>query len=112
MVAASVLMLSFMLTGGFYVDPEAIPSLVRWYSNLGFISYSYPAVIINEISLLEFTCDTNFQEYSSCPVTGEEIISKSSKLAGSFGSNVFILLVIGLFVRLLGYFALRTRSKK
>ena len=54
MVVSVVMLLSFMLVGGFYV--KNLPSWLQWFQYLSYITYSFDAMLH-----LEFTPDQQFR---------------------------------------------------
>eukprot|EP01138_Halocafeteria_seosinensis_P000056 gb/GECG01000057.1/.p1 GENE.gb/GECG01000057.1/~~gb/GECG01000057.1/.p1 ORF type:complete len:911 (+),score=113.81 gb/GECG01000057.1/:1-2733(+) len=110
LVVAVVLMLSFMLAGGFYI--QDIPVFINWYAALGFVSYTYPLMIQNEFSDREFDCVQGENvAFTGCPVTGEDVVDRLNPFLREIGPNFGILFIMAFVFRFIAYWGLRYRTK-
>mmetsp|Transcript_31992 Transcript_31992/g.44608 ORF Transcript_31992/g.44608 Transcript_31992/m.44608 type:complete len:659 (+) Transcript_31992:118-2094(+) len=66
LVIVSVLVLASMLLGGFYVNPDNLPSWLQWAQWLSFVRYSFGALATQIFNRdLEFQCSDQ-SEFSQC----------------------------------------------
>lgn len=62
----------FILTGGFFLSLDSLPPGSYWVSYISYIGWTFKALIINEFTNLEFTCDRPNPIY--CTDTGQEVL--------------------------------------
>jgi ABC-type multidrug transport system ATPase subunit len=114
MVTAQTTMLTFMLAGGFYLDSRNIPDVLSFIPAVSFVTYSYPALMINTFreTPLSFACVQQAgavsSTFSECPVTGPTVLSAYG-IEGSVGEKVAVLLAMMVSFRAGAYLFLRYR---
>ena len=61
MVVCGCIMLTFMLCGGFYLDPRHIPTALAWLPKAGFTTFTFPALMMivhsPSFGALAFACE-------------------------------------------------------
>mmetsp|Transcript_4705 Transcript_4705/g.9502 ORF Transcript_4705/g.9502 Transcript_4705/m.9502 type:complete len:654 (+) Transcript_4705:93-2054(+) len=114
-VVATLSMLGSLLFGGFYVTTNRVPAPLRPLKWISPVQYAYSALVINDISGHNFTCDAEYptvysQGGTNCPVTDSDILWASS-IDDSLGvaGDAIILFCFVLFFRLAAYGILRYR---
>merc|ERR1712146_451774 len=76
-VVASVVMLSFLLSGGLYIEKDQIPDFMIWVRQVAFTTYAFDALQRNEYEGEAFECTGAVPEnsrYTQCPIPGDEIL--------------------------------------
>eukprot|EP00696_Hemimastix_kukwesjijk_P001937 gnl/Hemi2/12350_TR4227_c0_g1_i1.p1 gnl/Hemi2/12350_TR4227_c0_g1~~gnl/Hemi2/12350_TR4227_c0_g1_i1.p1 ORF type:complete len:219 (-),score=64.49 gnl/Hemi2/12350_TR4227_c0_g1_i1:89-745(-) len=106
-VVASLVMLTGMLIGGFYVNSDNIPSWLRWLQYLSFIKYSYEAAVINDLSRSQTWTCANPTAFTTCPISGNTIITSRGMNPNNMGLDVGIMFVIIFLFRIGAYTCLR-----
>lgn len=120
----------FLLTAGFYILPENIPTWIAWIVYPNPFYHAFRAAITNQFTDMDFYCKSDqFIEYSEtvtcsdgervlaetslCPITkGEQIIDKFDADDIPIWSEILILLAFVVFFRALVYLALRNTNPK
>jgi len=80
LVIVSVLVLASMLLGGFYVNPDNLPSWLQWAQWLSFVRYSFGALATQVFNRdLEFQCSDQ-SEFSQCAngdtINGVDVLNR------------------------------------
>lgn len=119
LVAAAVVMLTFMLLGGFYI--ERLPPWLVWAQYLSFISYTFRAMLEYGYLDLDLRCDSSgISEYDACNfnsnntnlffndtfVSGAEVYETIALPLPWYG-NVLVAIGFGITFRFCAYLALR-----
>jgi len=111
-------MITFMLTGGFFISVNSLPAFVQWIQYISFVRYSFTAITINEFLGQTYSCSTSgLSAYTTCQplqigyVRGEDVLNQVFADAGTVGSNIAISLFLLVVFRLLAYSALRYLNK-
>ena len=109
LVLAPTITLYSLIAGGFYIRLDKFPTWLLWISRLSFARYAYTGLVVNEFRGRSFECSVagDPQYGSSCPVTGEAVISNLAMSGESVGFNYAILIVFQVGLRLASYLCLR-----
>jgi ABC-type multidrug transport system ATPase subunit/ABC-type multidrug transport system permease subunit len=75
-ILAPLIIVLFMLGGGFYQNLDKLPVFISWLQYISFIRYAFEALTINEFRDLTFTCDAS--DGGNCITTGVEALSRLS----------------------------------
>ncbi|CAI5516888.1 unnamed protein product, partial [Closterium sp. Naga37s-1] len=102
---ASVLLLTFMLAGGYYL--QTIPAFIAWIKYISFTYYAYRLIIKTQFSPSDtFECGPPSDPSAIiCPISDAPSFRGFS--LGDAWVDVLALLAQVAFYRTLGYFALR-----
>jgi len=116
-VLGPVILVIFMLFGGFFINLSSIPVYFIWLQYSSFIKYCFIALMRNEFEGLTFTCTSSqlIQPGNICPVTtGVEALQNYGMDSSDLTVTSCSLIILGmaLFYRLLGYILLRQTTKK
>lgn len=113
-VCAGVAMLAMMLIGGFYVDLDELPPVVRYLKYASVLKFSYDALLINELRGTTFEQVPGFNSPwdDHNPITGEDILATRAIEVNSVWGNVGIILLWGAFWKLLAYVFLKYTYKQ
>eukprot|EP01097_Dermamoeba_algensis_P001576 TRINITY_DN1593_c0_g1_i2.p1 TRINITY_DN1593_c0_g1~~TRINITY_DN1593_c0_g1_i2.p1 ORF type:complete len:602 (+),score=140.48 TRINITY_DN1593_c0_g1_i2:705-2510(+) len=109
MTLAIVVMQACMLTGGFFIKPDGMPSWFRWVRFLSFIKYSYEAEVQIEFRGSEFV-PINGTTYPLEPnglIDGGYLADNSLGVELPIWSDLLILFGFAIFFRLCCYLKLR-----
>lgn len=110
LVSASLLMLTMMLTGGFYTDSGRIPAALEWFSSrLSFVTYSFAALVRVEFGGRTLPCVDAERVDFPCPVRGDLVADENGGF-GAVGWDALGLAALASLFRIAGYFALRHRT--
>jgi hypothetical protein len=71
MALGPMVMVIFIVFGGYYVNSETIPAPLRWLPNVSLIKWAFEALTINDFSGLEFETSR-----PTDAATGEEALSR------------------------------------
>jgi ABC-type multidrug transport system permease subunit len=119
-VIAPIIMVIFLLFGGFYITSQTIPPYFTWIQWLSFVKYGFAALMQNEFTGLVLTCtkeqETNVNGSMICPITSGEQVLTLYGLTGNdtlpFGYNILMMGVIIIVLRIFGYLSLRISTRK
>jgi ABC-type multidrug transport system permease subunit len=105
-VIATVLLIFFMIVGGFYVDLTKLPVWVSWLSYTSIFKYSYNGCLDSQFIGLQIPQDPNvtsaFDNYVDY-IPGEVILHSLFSNFGGAGYNILMLLGIALLFRALAF---------
>lgn len=97
-----------LVASGFLINFDNIVIPIRYVTYLSFTRWTYDALLQNEFTGLEFTCDSNELVGGICPITtGEQVIEQSEITKLEYYQNFLILFACILFFKLLLYFVLK-----
>jgi ABC-type multidrug transport system ATPase subunit len=108
---APVVLIVFLLFGGFYVNTANIPPYFIWLEWISFVKYGFNGLMRNEMEGLTFTC--NPSSPNACLSTGEDVLA----LYGlddpeiSVGTSIIALAICIVVFRFLGYLGLKYVAK-
>ena len=110
--------LTFMLCGGFYLDPRHIPAAIAWLPNVGFTTFTFPSLMMivhaPAYGALGLQCDAGddaaAQYGGACPVSGQAVLDTRG-VDGTVGAHVAILIGMLLLYRVVAYCCLRFLHK-
>jgi len=114
-VVATVIMLLFLLVGGFYISSNKMPSWISWIQYLSYVKYTFDASIINEFSNTTFRQIPNVHSpYDSLgdPFPGDAILADSGIIISSIWGNIGVLIGYGVFYWILAFLFLKWNLKK
>eukprot|EP01102_Stenamoeba_stenopodia_P009171 TRINITY_DN2693_c0_g1_i3.p1 TRINITY_DN2693_c0_g1~~TRINITY_DN2693_c0_g1_i3.p1 ORF type:complete len:120 (-),score=11.18 TRINITY_DN2693_c0_g1_i3:106-465(-) len=99
-------LIPFMLMGGLFINPDSVPNYFIWILEISPFRYGFAALMINEFTGLEFTCDDapsgtvtaiNGTISSLCQYrNGDDVISGYSVDNISIAANIAVLASLGL----------------
>eukprot|EP00164_Ancoracysta_twista_P004741 GFYU01006420.1.p1 GENE.GFYU01006420.1~~GFYU01006420.1.p1 ORF type:complete len:698 (-),score=217.27 GFYU01006420.1:165-2198(-) len=104
-----VLMIIFLLFGGFYINKDSIPIGAQWVAELSFIKYAFEALMVNEMTGVTFTCADNTK---NCVATGEEVLKNFGLEDVELWQSFTGLVVFVVAIHILGYIAFRFNTPK
>lgn len=111
-VTCVVMLLTFMLVGGFYI--AAIPPWIGWVAYLSPISYSWPLMVALVYPAgTSLPCDAgqvNTEQWGACPLTQEGILSGIAARIHEPWGNALVLVLLAIVLRIGAYFALRRNT--
>eukprot|EP00761_Pharyngomonas_kirbyi_P004435 gb/GECH01004440.1/.p1 GENE.gb/GECH01004440.1/~~gb/GECH01004440.1/.p1 ORF type:complete len:738 (+),score=196.21 gb/GECH01004440.1/:1-2214(+) len=111
-ILAPLIIVLFMLFGGFYLNSENIPDYFIWIEYTSFIKYGFEIFVVNEFDGLTFECPSSSNgEPVRCVETGDEVISNLGFENVNIWVNTGILIGMGFVFRLLSYLCLRFLRK-
>ena len=118
MVVCGCIMLTFMLCGGFYLDPRHIPTALAWLPKAGFTTFTFPALMMivhsPSFGALAFACeagDEHVTQYGgACPISGQAVLDARG-ISDTVGENVAILIAMLIAYRIVAYCCLRYLHK-
>uniref|UniRef100_A0A7S0N5E7 ABC transporter domain-containing protein n=1 Tax=Pyramimonas obovata TaxID=1411642 RepID=A0A7S0N5E7_9CHLO len=118
LTTASVIMLAIMLTGGFYVKKENIPTGLEWLNVLSFVTYGYNLLARTQfIQSTTYDCTMSVGSPVETCQTGAATF-KSSDHVDLFALNVSVvenllpLVIMTVVLRVAAYLMLRMRGAK
>jgi ABC-type multidrug transport system permease subunit len=102
---AILLMLFFLLFGGFIVEVTNMPDFIRWVTNLSFFTYGYTVLMINEFKDINITI--NVQGYDPTVVPGTVILDEVGMNPNSLQIDIVLLGVLAAIYFFAAYVLLR-----
>eukprot|EP00808_Paulinella_micropora_P014425 g75589.t1 len=104
-----LIMITFMLLGGFYVSSQNVPKAFAWVKYLSFIYWGYGGQMINHFRGREFPCSAARPgEYGdSCPISGDAVLASRDFENFSLGGALGVLWAMIVVYRWLAYLGLR-----
>lgn len=114
LVVASVTMLGFMLTGGFYSREDTMPDFISWVQLVSPVKYAYSLTAMIELRDERWRCDSP-SAFESCElggagfIPGEAILARDNLDELSPTGNAAVLFALGVVTRYLAYLALRRK---
>jgi len=107
---AILLLLFFMLFGGFLVNKRSMPWFVGWLRWLSFMNYSFEVVMVNELSTLDIRI---VYDGSTTDLNGKEVGEMFFDMDPSrFYLDLIVLTGMVLFYLIATYFSLRYSVKE
>jgi len=131
MVYGSVALLSIMLTSGFYVDLQLMPSWIRWTQYISHLKYAYdgllvtvfrgatfnqidgfsspfePAAIITNTTVNGTLVLNTFEP----PIDGQRVLDREDLAIDNIWGNIIVLFGFAVFFRIVAYIGLKLRYK-
>eukprot|EP00735_Rhodelphis_limneticus_P010215 TRINITY_DN2932_c0_g1::TRINITY_DN2932_c0_g1_i1::g.4233::m.4233 TRINITY_DN2932_c0_g1::TRINITY_DN2932_c0_g1_i1::g.4233 ORF type:complete len:334 (+),score=125.52,sp/Q9C6W5/AB14G_ARATH/33.57/3e-44,ABC2_membrane/PF01061.19/1.6e-35,ABC2_membrane/PF01061.19/1.4e+03,ABC2_membrane_3/PF12698.2/2e-07,ABC2_membrane_2/PF12679.2/0.00019 TRINITY_DN2932_c0_g1_i1:591-1592(+) len=111
MVCAAIVVLGYMLTGGFFVASAHIPDFMLWMKYISFIRYTYELILQIEFSTDRTFACTGAGTYTSCPITESDILD-AQNVTSPVWLNVVVNVFYVLLLRALSYYWLNHTTKK
>lgn len=111
-IVAPVLLLTLMLTGGFYVNPRNVPSWMIWLKYLSFQYWGYAGLMKNEFGGRTFDCsNARLGAYGhECPIRGEHILEENGLGDADVATSVCVMGGMAFGYRVIAYILLRWRT--
>eukprot|EP00457_Paulinella_chromatophora_P003506 gb/GEZN01003514.1/.p1 GENE.gb/GEZN01003514.1/~~gb/GEZN01003514.1/.p1 ORF type:complete len:711 (-),score=79.39 gb/GEZN01003514.1/:23-1897(-) len=104
-----LVMLTFMLLGGFYASAQHVPPAFAWVRYISFVYWGYGSLLVNQFAGRTFDCSMarpgEFGE--QCPIQGETILAARDFADFSIGVALAVLWAMIFVYRYCGYLALR-----
>uniref|UniRef100_A0A6B2L0A8 ABC transporter domain-containing protein n=1 Tax=Arcella intermedia TaxID=1963864 RepID=A0A6B2L0A8_9EUKA len=100
-VFAPLVLVLFMIFGGFFLNADNIPSYYVWLKYLSFFKWTYEVLLVNEMKGLHFTCTGS----QGCIPTGDLQLLIMGMGDVNIPINLAILASMAVFYRVLGFFA-------
>lgn len=116
LLVASIVMLSFMLLGGYY--NSNVPVWLSWVTYVSFITYSFSAMLNVEFSSSDtFRCSVESTMYTACKmsngtsgITGTEVLQQLN-VSVNLWQCILALVAYMMVMRFIAYLALRYLNK-
>jgi len=106
---AILLLLFYMLFGGFLVNKQTMPKFVQWMKWLSFLNYSFEILMINELDDLSVRIEV---EGDTVQVNGRTVLDQFDMKAERFDMDLFVLLgMVGGYL-IITYLVLRFAIKE
>jgi len=110
LAVAPVLVLPFMLFGGFYLDVGSVPVWLSWLQYLSWFWYAFSALLINQWSGLE---DIECEEVGfPCLTSGQQVLATNNLQQEDFSFNLVMLAVLALVMRLAAFLVLYLKARR
>ena len=122
--AGPLVIIVFLLFGGFYVNTDNIPVWISWINEISFFKWGFKAMAMNEYTDLVFVnsegtpCtevvaqNISFGPKSCAFVDGKQVLELLTFNDGSVGLCVIYLLVTAVIVHTMAYLCLVTKKQK
>lgn len=108
---APVLIIPFMLFGGFYLNNGSVPVWLSWLKYLSWFLYGFQALLINQWSGVKgIQCPSNTT--LPCLTTGEQVLEQQAFEEDTFLRNIIMLVVLAVSIRILAYLALLMKTRR
>jgi len=108
---APVLIIPFMLFGGFYLNNGSVPVWLSWLKYLSWFLYGFQALLINQWSdVKDIQCPSNTT--LPCLTTGEQVLEQQAFEEDTFLRNILMLVVLAVSIRILAYLALLMKTRR
>jgi len=108
---APVLIIPFMLFGGFYLNNGSVPVWLSWLKYLSWFLYGFQALLINQWSdVKDIQCPSNTT--LPCLTTGEQVLKQQAFEEDTFLRNILMLGVLAVSIRILAYLALLMNTRR
>ncbi|KAG7396148.1 hypothetical protein PHYBOEH_002752 [Phytophthora boehmeriae] len=110
-IVGNIVIMPLLLLGGLFVDPDRVPVMFRWLEVITPFKYGYFGFMrVFWRSVADVPCNLEDASAAGCsPMTGHDVLSSYDIPDQSVWSDVWSLMVISLFFRVLGYAALHVR---
>jgi len=114
---APVLIIPFMLFGGFYLNSGSVPVWLSWLKYLSWFLYGFEALLINQwegvkdISCIVPSIDQNSDNFS-CMSTGEEVLDQLAFEQANFWRDILMLVVLAVGLRIMAFIALFLKARR
>lgn len=102
--------LFFMMAGGFFVEADIIPEWLQWLQYVSFFRLGYHIIAKVELDGETFTCLDTLSQYSSCPITGQDVLEKNG-LDDPVWISVLLLIGWAFIYRIGALFFLRRNTR-
>jgi EPP (Eye Pigment Precursor) family transporter len=104
-----VIVIPFMLFGGFYLNAGSIPAWLDWFKYISWFFYSFEALMGNQWNGVEkIACP---EARSGCLASGEEVLLQLSLRGDRLAWDLGMLLLLATALRLAAYLALLARTR-
>ncbi|KAL4512556.1 hypothetical protein ABPG72_020393 [Tetrahymena utriculariae] len=100
MALIPVLVIPFMVLGGFFINSNNIPHYFRWIEYISMFKYGFQASALNEFETINFTCEDKTLD-KQCDPLGQLGINES------MGTNFVAMIALGICCRFLAYIMMR-----
>ena len=114
-VVSPLVLALFMVSGGLFVNAAKLPALFRGLNRINMFSYAFSALLQNEMTGLELSCEEHElvgsrRSARQCPIeSGEQVVERMAMGERTIEENVIALLAIFGVFRLLAFLVLRRR---
>lgn len=109
--STAVVLLPFLLFGGFFVNTDSIPIYFDWIGKLSFFNYGFEILMVNEFEGVEnIECNFDGPAATSCATTGEQVLTRFNASPADVEMDVGILFALLVGFRLIAYLALLRQS--
>ncbi len=110
---AILLLLFFMLFGGFLVNKQSTPSFVRWLKYLSFLNYGFEILLVNELDNLSIRfLPKGYDIKKAVTVNGRVFLDQFDMEPSRFNTDLIMLVVMSFGYLLLTYVLLRWAVKE
>jgi len=113
LACAPVLIIPFMLFGGFYLNNGSVPVWLSWLKYLSWFLYGFEGLLINQWSGVEnISCPSEVNSNLPCLTTGEQVLDTLAFEKGNFVRDILMLVVLAVVVRVLAFLALLMKTRR
>lgn len=86
--------LFLVLSGGFFVPLETIPTYLRWMKHIGYFTYGFQLYSVNEFSNRQFSCNNLPSNISSVLCNGDSIVQNLGFTPSDYQTPIMALCII------------------
>jgi len=101
---APVIVIVFMLFGGFFLNTANVWVGFVWIEYISFIGYTFKALAVNEYAGMTFTCDNSSS--GLCETTGEQVLQNLNFGGSNKWEDLGLLFCIAVVAHILAYLCL------
>jgi len=109
---APVLIIPFMIFGGFYLNSGTVPVWLAWLQYLSWFYYGYEALLINQWSDMEISCAHEASNHTTCLTTGEQVLETLAFEKENFTRDIGALVALAVGIRIMAFLALLSKTKR
>eukprot|EP00092_Neocalanus_flemingeri_P095212 GFUD01121127.1.p1 GENE.GFUD01121127.1~~GFUD01121127.1.p1 ORF type:complete len:639 (-),score=177.01 GFUD01121127.1:95-2011(-) len=107
---APVVIIPFMLFGGFYLNSGSVPVWLSWLKYMSWFLYGFEALLINQWSgVKDISCE---QSNLSCLTTGEQVLDNKAFEKANFSRDIGMLVLLAVVLRVLAFAALVRKTRR
>lgn len=109
---AILLMLFFLLFGGFLVNKDTMPSIVKWFKWVSFFNYAFEILMVNELLGETLIFEPKGYDIKPVYVVGDVYLKQFDMDPARFKLDFIVLAAMAVFYLGIGYLLLRFRIKE
>jgi len=112
LAVAPVLIIPFMLFGGFYLNTGSVPVWLSWLQYLSWFLYGFEALLINQWSGVDSISCPDVNSTLPCLTTGEQVLDTLAFEKTNFVRDIVMLIVLAVGFRILAFIALHMKTRR